>query len=149
MRELIVRFTNAGSAPPRHAAAHVFVGKMHEMFIGCMLQGCSRELLVDDSAAPHPSLRDSTWMNFMIDFGLSDEELELAKQIYAYSLKTCTVCGSNSAPLRKCSLCMERRYCINTDCQHAHWNKTPADESHKVLCPRIFVRGSKGRTRRA
>jgi hypothetical protein len=107
MRELIVRFTNAGSAPPRHAAAHVFVGKMHEMFIGCMLQGCSRELLVDDSAAPHPSLRDSTWMNFMIDFGLSDEELELAKHVYAYSQRTCAFCGSNSAPLLS-ALCVAR-----------------------------------------
>jgi hypothetical protein len=38
--------------------------------------------------------------------------------------------------------------CVGTDCQHAHWNKTPAAESHKVLCPRIFVRGNKGRTRR-
>jgi hypothetical protein len=44
---------------------------------------------------------------------------------------------------------MEVSYCIETDCQHLHWNKNPAAESHKVLCPRIFVRGSKGRTRRA
>ena len=44
---------------------------------------------------------------------------------------------------------MELRYCIGTDCQHGDWNKTPAADSHKVLCPRIFVRGSKGRTRRA
>jgi hypothetical protein len=28
---------------------------------------------------------------------------------------------------------MELRYCIDTDCQHADWNKTPAAESHKVL----------------
>jgi hypothetical protein len=45
---------------------------------------------------------------------------------------------------------MELRYCIGTDCQHGDWNhKTPAAESHKVLCPHIFVWGSKGRTRRA
>jgi hypothetical protein len=43
---------------------------------------------------------------------------------------------------------MELRYCIGTDCQYQDWNKTPAAESHKVLCPRIFVRRSKGRTRR-
>jgi hypothetical protein len=48
-------------------------------------------------------------------------------------------------PAPKCSLCMELRYCIGIDCQHVHWNKTPAADSHKVLCPRIFVRGSKGR----
>jgi hypothetical protein len=68
--------------------------------------------------------------------------------MYAYSQMTCAFCGSNSAPLLKCSLCGEVRYCIGTDCQHADWNKTPAAESHKVLRPRIFVRGSKGRTRR-
>ncbi len=44
---------------------------------------------------------------------------------------------------------MKLGYCMNTDCQDADWRKTPAAESHKVLCPRIFVRGSKGRTRRA
>jgi hypothetical protein len=86
----------------------------------------------------------------MLAIGISDEDLELAKRVYAYSLRTCTYCGSNSTPLGKCSLCMEMRYCIGADCQHQHWNhKTPAAESHKVLCPRIFVRGSKGRTRRA
>jgi uncharacterized alpha/beta hydrolase family protein len=46
-------------------------------------------------------------------------------------------------------MCMDLRYCVGTDCQHGHKNKTPSAESHKVLCPRIFVRGSKGRTRRA
>jgi hypothetical protein len=51
-----------------------------------------------------------------------NRSLELAKHIYAYSQRTCTFCGSNSAPLRNCSLCMELRYCIGTDCQHAHWN---------------------------
>jgi hypothetical protein len=85
----------------------------------------------------------------MLTYGLSDEELELAKRVYAYSLRTCTFCGSNTAPLRHCSLCMEVHYCIATDCQHADWNKTPAAESYKVLCPRKFVRGSKGRIRRA
>jgi hypothetical protein len=149
VRALIARFTNAGSAPPRHEVAHEFAGHVVNGKFRPTLQVCNRKLQKDDSAAPHRSLRDSMWTECMMSSGLSDEELELAKQIYAYSLKTCTVCGSNSAPLRKCSLCMERRYCINTDCQHAHWNKTPADESHKVLCPRIFVRGSKGRTRRA
>jgi hypothetical protein len=54
----------------------------------------------------------------MMAVGISDEELELAKHIHAYSKRTCTFCGSNSAPLRNCSLCMELRYCIDTDCQH-------------------------------
>jgi hypothetical protein len=89
------------------------------------------------------------WAGFMMAHGISEEEIELVKNIHAYSQRTCTFCGSNSAPLRKCSLCMELCYYIGTDCQHAHRNKTPAAESHKVLCPRIFVRGSKGRTRRA
>jgi hypothetical protein len=97
---------------------------------------------------PHQSVRDSMWVDFMFTCGISDEELELAKRMFAYSQRTFTFCGSNDAPLRNCSLCMELRYCIGTDCQHAHWNQTPASESHKVLCPRIFVRGSKGRTRR-
>jgi hypothetical protein len=57
--------------------------------------------------------------------------------------------ASTPAPLRNCSLRIEVRYCIDADCKHADWNKTPSAESHNVLCPRIFVRGSKGRTRRA
>jgi hypothetical protein len=46
----------------------------------------------------------------MMSYGLSDEDLELAKRVYAYSLRTCAIFGSNSAPLRNCSLCMEVRY---------------------------------------
>jgi hypothetical protein len=103
----------------------------------------------DDSSAPHQSVRDSVWVDFMMIQGISEEDLELAKHIYAYSQRACAFCGSNAAPLRNCSLCMELRCCIGTDCQHADWNKTPSAESHMVLCPRIFVRGSKGRTRRA
>ena len=114
-----------------------------ESFLGPYLQSINQRLQEDDSAALHQSVRDSMWVEFMLSSGLSEEELELV--IYAYSKRTCTFCGSNSAPLQKCSLCMELCYCIGTDCQHAHWNKTPAAESHKVLCPRIFVRGSKGR----
>jgi hypothetical protein len=64
------------------------------------------------------SLRDSVSVDGMMAVGISDEELELAKHIHAYSKRTCTFCGSNSAPLRNCSLCMELRYCIDTDCQH-------------------------------
>jgi hypothetical protein len=52
----------------------------------------------------------------MLRCGISDEELELAKRVHAYSKRTCTFCGSNSAPLRYCSLCMDLRYCIATDC---------------------------------
>ena len=146
---MIVRFTNAGSAPSRYAPAHEFARMVHEQCLRPQLQTCNDVLQQIDSSVPHHSLRDSVWVEFMLASGLSDEDLELAKHIYAYSQRTCTFCGSNSAPLRNCSLCMERRYCIGTDCQHAHWNQTPAAESHEVLCPRIFVRGSKGRTRRA
>jgi TPR repeat protein len=148
-REDILRFTNAGSAPTRHAAAHNFAEEVHKNFLGPSLQMCNDVLKESDSTVPHQSLRDSMWVEFMQATGLSDEELELAKRVYAYSQRTCTFCGSNSIPLRNCSLCMELRYGINTDCQHADLNTTPVAESHKVLCPRIFVRGSKGRTRRA
>jgi hypothetical protein len=148
VREEMARFTNAGSAPRRHEVAHEFAGQVNEQFIGPILQRCNQLLQEVASAVPHQSPRDGVWVIFMMQYGLSDEDLELLKHIYAYSLRTCTFCGSNSAPLRNCSLCMELRYCIGTDCQHAHWNQTPAAESHKVLCPRIFVRGSKGRTRR-
>jgi hypothetical protein len=149
LREVLVRFPNAGSAPTRHAVAHQFArDTVNEKFLGPMLQTSCSILQEIVSEVPQQPLRDSVWMDFMIGFGLSEEdELEIAKRIHAYSLRTCTFCGSNSAQLRNCSLCMELRYCIDTDCQHGHWNKTPAAESHKVLCPRIFVRGSKGRTR--
>jgi hypothetical protein len=150
VREVLARFTNAGcTAPHRHAVAHEFAGQVHETFLGNILQTCSQELQEAYSAASHQSLRDSIWLDVMMSSGISEEDLELTKRVYAYSLRTCTFCGSNSAPHRHCSLCMEVSYCIETDCQHAHWNKAPSAESHKVLCPRIFVRGSKGRTRRA
>jgi TPR repeat protein len=147
-REDMARFTNAGSAPVRHEAAHQFPGNVNEYYLISELQQSNNVLQESDSGAPHQSPRDSVWVDFMVGFGLSDEELELAKRVHAYSQRTCTSCGSNSVPLRKCSLCMELRYCIGTDCQHAHWNWTPSAESHKVLCPRIFVRVSKGRMRR-
>jgi hypothetical protein len=147
--DIIFRFTNADSAPPRHAVAHQFAEEIHERYLKVELQEFNDVLRESDSVVPHQSLRDSEWVEFMLGAGLSDEELAQAKHIHAYSKRTSTFCGSNSAPLRNCSLCMELRYCINTDCQHAHWNQTPAAESHKVLCPRIFVRGSKGRIRRA
>jgi hypothetical protein len=152
VRSLIVRFTSAGSAPARYEVAREFAGKVHKIYLIHTLQMCNRALQEPDSAVPHQSLRDTMWVDIMMIYGLSDEDLELAKHIYAYSKRTkisCAFCGSNSAPLRNCSLCMELRYCIGTDCQHVDWNKTPAAESHKVLCPRIFVCGSKGRTRRA
>ena len=148
-RELIVRFTNAGSAPPRHAVAQEFAKDVYDFYHIPDLEECNNALKESDSVVPHQSVRDGIWVDFMMNTGLSEEDLELAKHIYAYSKRTCTFCGSSSAPLRCCSLCMELRYCIGTDCQHAHWNWTPAAESHKVLCPRIFVRGSKGRIRRA
>jgi hypothetical protein len=148
LREVLDRFTNAISAPQRRAAAHAFAGFVIDKFLGPMLQGVGRELQETNSSVPHQSVRDSMWVNFMMDYGLSDEDPALAKRVYAYSQRTCRFCGSKAAPLRNCSLCVELRYCIGTDCQYQHWNKTPAAESHKVLCPRIFVRGSKGRTRR-
>jgi hypothetical protein len=122
---------------------------VNERFIGPMLQGCNQVFQEVDSTAPHQSMRGNLWVELMLTVGLSEEDLELAKRVYAYSQRMCAFCGSNSAPLRNCSLCMHVRCCIGTDCQHGHWNKAPAAESHKVLCPRIFVRGSKGRTRRA
>jgi hypothetical protein len=133
----------------RHAAAHEFADELYNQYLKYQLQACNGVLQEDGSAVPHQFPRDAMWVDFMLAVGISDEELELAKRVYAYSKRTCTFCGSNSAPLRNCSLCMELRYCIGTDCQHSHWNKTPAAESHNVLCPRIFVRGSKGRIRRA
>jgi TPR repeat protein len=145
----IARFTNAGSAVIRYEVAREFADKVQEQFLKPQLQEYNDVLQEFGSAVPYQSPRDSMWVECMLGIGLSDEDLELAKHVNAYSLRTCTFCGSNSAPLRNCSLCMELRYCIGTDCQHVDWNKTPAAESHKVLCPRIFVRGSKGRIRQA
>jgi hypothetical protein len=51
------------------------------------LQRYNGRLQEVDSAVPHQSMRDSMWVNFMIEFGISDEELELAKRVYAYSLR--------------------------------------------------------------
>jgi hypothetical protein len=122
IRDLLARFTNAVSAPLLFEVAHEFAGMMVEHFLGPQLQAYSRQLQEDSSAAPHPSVRDSLWVDFVMTFGLSNEELALAKRIHAYSLRTCTFCGSNSAPLRHCSLCMEVHYCIVTDCQYQAWN---------------------------
>ena len=49
----------------------------------------------DDSSAPHQSVRDSVWVDFMTTYGISEEELELVKHIHAYSQRTCRFCGSN------------------------------------------------------
>jgi hypothetical protein len=68
-----------------------------ESFLGPYLQSINQRLQEDDSAALHQSVRDSMWVEFMLSSGLSEEELELV--IYAYSKRTCTFCGSNSAPL--------------------------------------------------
>jgi TPR repeat protein len=106
MRQVIARFTNAGSAPPRHAAAHEFASLVHEDYLEAYLKMRNDALQESDSAVPHQSLRHSLWVDIMVSYGLSDEDLELAKHIHAYSQRTCTFCGSNSAPLRKCSLCM-------------------------------------------
>jgi hypothetical protein len=89
-REEIVRFTNAGSAVVRHAAAHEFAGAVHEHYLESNLQLYNDTLQHFDSVVPNQSMRDSMWVAFMLSSGLSDEELELAKQIYAYSLRTCT-----------------------------------------------------------
>jgi TPR repeat protein len=103
-RGAIVRFTNAGSAAPRYAAARAFAGILNEAFLKAMLQGYSDMLRESVSGVPHPPPRDSLWVDFMMAAGISDDELELAKNIYAYSQRTCAFCGSNAAPLRKCSL---------------------------------------------
>jgi TPR repeat protein len=89
VREVLARFTNAGStAPLRHAAAHELAGFINERYLGLLLQAYSRVLQEDDSDVPHQSLRDSIWVDFMLFYGLSDEDLELAKRVYAYSLRT-------------------------------------------------------------
>ena len=148
-REVMDAFTNAGSAPPRHAAAHEFVAQIREYYLVPWLKTCSTSLREPDTGVPHQSPSDSVWVNFMLVVGLTDEDLQLAKKIHAYSQRFCAFCGSTSNPLRSCSRCMEVRFCIDTDCQYRHWNSEPREESHKVLCPRIYVRGSKGRTRKA
>ena len=61
---------------------------MNEEFIGPTLQTCNQALQEDDSVAPHQSLRDSMWVEFMLTSGLSEEDLELAKRVYAYSNRT-------------------------------------------------------------
>jgi TPR repeat protein len=104
VREEIVRFTNADSAPPRHAVAHEFARMVYEDYVKPRLEVCNNALQEFGSVVPHQSLRDSIWVDFMLAFGLSDEDLELAKHVYAYSQRTCTFCGSSSAPLRNCSL---------------------------------------------
>ena len=81
-----------------------FAGILNEAFLKAMLQGYSDMLRESVSGVPHPPPRDSLWVDFMMAAGISDDELELAKNIYAYSQRTCAFCGSNAAPLRKCSL---------------------------------------------
>ena len=149
IRVLMADFTNAESAVSRHPAAHEFVAQFNEIYILLNLKPSSNALREPDCGVAHPSPRDSVWMDFMLTHGLSDDELQLAKKIHAYSQRFCAFCGSTSAPLRSCSRCMEVRFCIDTDCQYRHWNSEPREESHKVLCPRIYVRGSKGRTLKA
>jgi TPR repeat protein len=84
--EVLARFTNAGStAPQRHAAAHGFAGIVKEHFLGLYLQAYDQLLHEVDSAAPHQSVHDSLWLDFMLSFGLSAEELELAKRVHAYA----------------------------------------------------------------
>jgi hypothetical protein len=65
------------------------------------LQECNAALQEFGSVVPHQSVRDSIWVDFMMNAGLSYEEIELAKHIHAYSLRTCTFCGSNAVPLRE------------------------------------------------
>jgi hypothetical protein len=78
---MIVRFTNADYAPPRHATAHEFAWMVHENWLKRQLQECSNALQESGLAAPHQSPRDSMWVEFMLASGISDEELELAKRI--------------------------------------------------------------------
>jgi hypothetical protein len=149
LRQAFDNFKDAISAAPRHKIAHRFAEAIREGLLAIKLQESNDFFHESGSIVPHQSPRDSLWVQCMMGFGIvSEEELELAKRIYAYSLRICAFCGSTSAPLANCPLCMECRYCIAMDCQLQHWNKEPAAESHKVLCPRIYVRGSKGRIRR-
>jgi TPR repeat protein len=78
VREVMARFTNAGSAPRRHEVAHAFAGQVNEQFLGYRLQKCSQLLKEVDSAVPHHSLRNSMWVDFMLLYGLSDEDLALS-----------------------------------------------------------------------
>ena len=43
-RDMIVRFTNADSAPPRHAAAHEFASFVYEDYLKAQLQECNHTL---------------------------------------------------------------------------------------------------------
>jgi TPR repeat protein len=52
IREDIVRFTNAGSAPPRHAAAHNFADTVHEHYLRATLKVCNDSLQESDSSVP-------------------------------------------------------------------------------------------------
>jgi TPR repeat protein len=70
-REAIVRFTNAGSSAPRYAASRAFAGEFNERYLKPVLQQYIGMLRESDSAAPHPSLRDSMWVDFMMSFGIS------------------------------------------------------------------------------
>jgi hypothetical protein len=73
LREVLARFTNAGSAPPRHAAAHEFAGMVNGDFIGPIMQASSHTLQETDSGVSHQSLRDSMWVDTMLIFGISDK----------------------------------------------------------------------------
>ena len=112
------------------------------------MQHYSQMLGEVEADVSHQPLCHGLWVDIMLTFGLSDEDLVLAKKAYAFSLRTCAFCGSKTAPLAKCSGCKEVRYCIGTDCQIQHWNNTPREESHKALCSRIYMPGSRGRTGR-
>ena len=148
VRELIARFTTATSAAPRHQAAHQFARVINDGFLKGVMQGFNWVLQETDTDVPHQPLRDNVWVDFTIRNGLSDEDLQLAKKVYAYFLRTCAFCGSKTAPLATCSSwCMEVRYCIGTDCQMHDWSSTPREESHRALCARSYVLGSRGRTR--
>jgi hypothetical protein len=92
-----------------------------------------------DSAVPHQSPRDSVWVDFLLANGLSDEELELAKHIYAYSKRTCTfICGSNSAPVHRVSLLH------GTDCQHGDWNRPPRRSRTRFCAPASSCAAARG-----
>ena len=73
-------FTSASSDLDRRHSAHKFA-----TMIKARLQGL---LQVDDGAGhcvPNQFPRDSFWVDFMMDSALSEDDLEKAKEMYAYA----------------------------------------------------------------
>jgi hypothetical protein len=88
-RQHLVGLSRGGLVPVRMLAVGVdAVAKLHAQRAVSERSSVKNTFFMlreDGSAAPHQSLRDSVWMDFMILYGISDEELEALKRIHAYS----------------------------------------------------------------